>query len=225
MDVFSGKGLTCIRSERIVFAGFNFSVKAGDALVLSGPNGSGKSSLLRLMAGISRPAAGQITWRGKSITEDPERFFSDMHYVGHRDAVKQALSVRENLIFHSALRSVTSNIDNALDLTGLAALADVPARMLSAGQTRRLALARMLSSPAPLWLLDEPTVALDTVSVERLRAAIVSHREGGGIVIASTNVPLNIEDGVSVDISTFARENATLWSNDIADELGTARRI
>ena len=225
MDVFSGKGLTCIRSERIVFAGFNFSVKAGDALVLSGPNGSGKSSLLRLMAGISRPAAGQITWRGKSITEDPERFFSDMHYVGHRDAVKQALSVRENLIFHSALRSVTSNIDNALDLTGLAALADVPARMLSAGQTRRLALARMLSSPAPLWLLDEPTVALDTVSVERLRAAIASHRKGGGIVIASTNVPLNIEDGASVDISTFASENAILWNNGIADELGTEKRI
>ena len=225
MDVFSGKGLTCIRSERIVFAGFNFSVKAGDALVLSGPNGSGKSSLLRLMAGISRPAAGQITWRGKSITEDPEHFFSDMHYVGHRDAVKQALSVRENLIFHSALRSVTSNIDNALDLTGLAALANVPARMLSAGQTRRLALARILASPAPLWLLDEPTVALDTVSVERLRAAIASHREGGGIVIASTNVPLNIEDGASVDISTFARENATLWSSGIATELATAERI
>lgn len=225
MDVFSGTGLTCIRCERIVFAGFNFSVKAGDALVLSGPNGSGKSSLLRLMAGISRPAAGQITWRGKSITEDPERFFSDMHYVGHHDAVKQALSVRENLIFHSALRSVTSNIDNALDLTGLAALADVPARMLSAGQTRRLALARILASPAPLWLLDEPTVALDTVSVERLRAAIASHREGGGIVIASTNVPLNIEDGASVDISTFARENATLWGNGIADESGPAIRI
>ena len=135
------------------------------------------------------------------------------------------MSVRENLIFHSALRSVTSNIDNALDLTGLTALADVPARMLSAGQTRRLALARILASPAPLWLLDEPTVALDTVSVERLRAAIASHREGGGIVIASTNVPLNIEDGVSVDISTFARENATLWSNGIADELGTEKRI
>ena len=177
------------------------------------------------MAGISRPAAGHITWRGKPITEDPERFFSDMHYVGHRDAVKQALSVRENLIFHSALRSVTSNIDNALDLIGLAALADVPARMLSAGQTRRLALARILASPAPLWLLDEPTVALDTVSVERLRAAIASHREGGGIVIASTNVPLNIEDGASVDISTFARENATLWSSGIATELATAERI
>ena len=225
MDVFSGKGLTCIRSDRIVFAGFDFSVKAGNALVLSGPNGSGKSSLLRLMAGISRPAAGQITWRGRSITEDPEGFFSDMHYVGHRDAVKQALSVRENLVFHSALRSVTSNIDNALDLTGLTALADVPARMLSAGQTRRLALARILTSPAPLWLLDEPTVALDTVSVERLRAAIASHREGGGIVIASTNVPLNIEDGALADISAFARENATLWSNGIADELGTAKRI
>ena len=142
MDGFTGMGLACIRSERIVFAGLDFSVEPGAALVLSGPNGSGKSSLLRLMAGISRPAAGHIAWRGSPIADDPETFFADMHYVGHRDAVKLALTVRENLAFHGALRPGTPDIDGALERVGLAALADLPARMLSAGQTRRLALAR-----------------------------------------------------------------------------------
>ncbi|MGB0630260.1 MAG: heme ABC exporter ATP-binding protein CcmA [Alphaproteobacteria bacterium] len=217
MDGFTGTDLACIRSERIVFAGLGFSVAPGDALVLSGPNGSGKSSLLRLMAGISRPAAGEITWQGTSIADDPERYFADMHYVGHRDAVKPALSVRENLVFHCALRTAPPDIDRALDLTGLAALADLPARMLSAGQTRRLALARMLASPAPLWLLDEPTVALDTRSVDRLRTAIADHRRGGGIVVASTNVPLGIDDAASIDISNFARDDETLWGDTVGD--------
>ena len=211
MDGFTGTELTCIRSERIVFAGLEFSVAPGGALLLSGPNGSGKSSLLRLMAGISRPATGRVFWRGTPITEDPENYYSNMHYVGHLDAVKQALTVRENLAFHCALRPSAPNIERALDHTGLAALADLPARMLSAGQTRRLALARMLASPSPLWLLDEPTVGLDIKSLERLFAAISDHRAGGGMVVASTNVPLGIDDAVTIDTSVFAKGNETLW--------------
>lgn len=221
MDGFTGTDLACIRSERIVFAGLDFSVMPGAALVLSGPNGSGKSSLLRLMAGIARPAAGRIAWRGSPVTDDPETFFADMHYVGHRDAVKPALSVRENLAFHGALRPGTPDIDGALDRMGLAALADLPARMLSAGQTRRLALARMLASPAPLWLLDEPTVALDTASVDRLRAAIAEHRQGGGMVVASTNVPLGIDDAATIDISDYAREDETLWGDAMDGDSAT----
>ncbi|CAN0477398.1 unnamed protein product, partial [Discosporangium mesarthrocarpum] len=166
MDGFSGTGLACIRSDRIVFAGLDFAVSPGAALILSGPNGSGKSSLLRLMAGIARPAAGEIHWQGAPVSDDPERFFAYMHYVGHRDAVKPALTVRENLAFHAALRTGTAEtqakIEPALESVGLAALADLPARMLSAGQTRRLTLARILATPAPLWLLDEPTIALDS---------------------------------------------------------------
>ena len=218
MDGFTGTGLACIRSERIVFAGLDFSVTPGEALVLSGPNGSGKSSLLRLMAGIARPAAGRIDWQGAPIADDPESFYADMHYVGHRDAVKQALTVRENLAFHCALRVAAPDIEGALELTGLDALADLPARMLSAGQTRRLALARMLASPAPLWLLDEPTVALDTRSVERLRSAIAAHRETGGMVVASTNVPLGIEDAASIDVSAFSRYDETLWGDAVGED-------
>lgn len=213
MEGFTGTGLACIRSERIVFAGLDFAVGPGGALVLSGPNGSGKSSLLRLMAGIAAPAAGGIAWRGAPVRDDPERFFANLHYVGHRDAVKPALTVRENLAFHAAMRPGDADIDGALDSVGLAALSGLPARMLSAGQTRRLSLARLLASPADLWLLDEPTVALDTRSVERMRTAIAGHRARGGVVVASTNVPLGIDDALSVDMADYADGAETLWGD------------
>ena len=218
MDGFWGTELTCIRGERIVFTGLDFSVTPGGALVLSGPNGSGKSSLLRIMAGISQPAKGQIFWRGRPIVEDPETYYRDMHYVGHRDAVKYSLTVKENLSFHCALRPVTASIDRALHLTGLTALADLPARMLSAGQARRLALARLLASPAPLWLLDEPTVSLDTRAMERLIIAIADHRADGGIVILSTNVPLKIKDAGTIDPSVFSTVDEILWDDPLDSE-------
>ena len=218
MDGFSGTGLACVRSNRIVFAGLDFAVSPGGALVLSGPNGSGKSSLLRLMAGIARPAAGNISWQGTPISEDPEMFFARMHYVGHRDAVKPALTVRENLSFHAALRPGPTDINAALDRVDLAALADLPARMLSAGQTRRLTLARILATPAPLWLLDEPTIALDYRAVDRLRGAIDDHRAGGGIIVASTNVPLGIDDATTIDLAAHAPEIDTLWGDESTGE-------
>ena len=232
MDGFEGTGLACIRSDRIVFAGLDFAVSPGGALILSGPNGSGKSSLLRLMAGIASPAAGEIAWNGMPVSEDPERFFAQMHYVGHRDAVKPALTVRENLAFHAALRGgragrpetksnigtdINGDIDRALDNVGLAPLADLPARMLSAGQTRRLTLARILATPAPLWLLDEPTIALDYRAVDRLRAAIAAHRAGGGMIVASTNVPLGIDDAATIDLAAHAPEVDVLWGDDSDD--------
>ncbi len=211
MNAFRGHDLACIRSERIVFEDLEFVVGPGDALVLTGPNGSGKSSLLRIMAGIARPAAGELVWRGRPVGDDPEAFFGDVHYLGHRDAVKAALTVRENLAFHAALRGPTAGIDDALARVGLAALADMPARLLSAGQTRRLALARLFASPAALWLLDEPTIALDRGSVEAVMAAIAEHRAAGGTVVASTNVPLGIDGGASLDVSAFAPASDALW--------------
>jgi len=221
MEGFTGTGLACIRSDRIVFAGLDFAVAPGEALVLSGPNGSGKSSLLRLMAGIASPAAGEILWHGNPVRDDPERFFANMHYVGHRDAVKPALAVRENLSFHAALRGGSADmadINGALGQVGLAALAGLPARMLSAGQTRRLTLARILASPASLWLLDEPTIALDYRSVDRIRAAIAAHRSGGGMVVASTNVPLGIDDAKTVDLADYAEDSETLWGDSVAED-------
>jgi heme exporter protein A len=211
MDGFRGHDLACIRSERIVFEGLDFAVAPGAALVLTGANGSGKSSLLRIMAGIARPAAGALVWQGRPVGDDPEAFFGDIHYLGHRDAVKAALTVRENLAFHAALRGATGSVDAALDRVGLAALAEMPARLLSAGQTRRLALARLFASPAPLWLLDEPTIALDRASVEAVMEAIAAHRASGGTVVASTNVPLGIDGATALDVSAFAPVQGALW--------------
>jgi heme exporter protein A len=195
MPEFAGIGLTCVRGERQVFVGVDFRIRDGGALVLSGPNGSGKSSLLRLMAGLAPPAAGAIVWDGVPVVEDPEAHRARLHYVGHLDALKATLTVAENVMSAAALRGQavgTSDVAAALEGFGLAGLADLPARYLSQGQRRRTALARLLAAPAPLWLLDEPTLALDRESVERLGAAIARHRRTGGRVVVATHVSLEL---------------------------------
>lgn len=222
MGGFSGHDLACIRSERIVFAGLGFALAPGEALILTGPNGSGKSSLLRLMAGIAPPAAGLLRWNGAPVADDREGFSAGTLYLGHRDAVKPALSVRENLAFHMAVRAggaapengPGAGLDGALDRLGLSALADMPARLLSAGQTRRLALARVLATPATLWLLDEPTIALDAPSVAAVVDAIAGHRAAGGMVVASTNIALPIGEAGTLDVSDFAVAQDALWGPD-----------
>lgn len=195
MSEFAGIGLTCVRGERQVFTGVDFDVGAGGALVLAGPNGSGKSSLLRLMAGLAPPAAGTIVWDGVPVVEDPEAHRARLHYLGHLDALKPTLTVAENVASAVTLRGQavgSAEVASALDGFGLAGLGDLPARYLSQGQRRRAALARLLAAPAPLWLLDEPTLALDFDSVERLGAAIARHRRAGGRVVVATHVNLEL---------------------------------
>jgi heme exporter protein A len=209
--MFDGEALRCVRGQRAVFEGLAFSLERGQALVLTGANGSGKSSLLRLMAGLARPAAGRIAWDGAPIAADPEAHGARLHYVGHLDAVKPALGVRENLAVWSALRVGASAVDEALDRVGLGALAGLPARYLSAGQRRRLALARLFAAPAALWLLDEPSVALDRESVAMLIAAIAEHRGAGGICVVSTNVDLAIADAATLDLPRFAAASDSDW--------------
>lgn len=206
MSLFAGRELVCVRGERTVFAGLDFALDAGEALVLTGPNGSGKSSLLRLMAGLLRPARGALTWDGAPISADREAHCARLHYVGHLDAIKPALSVRENLRFWAGLANGPGAGDPgpALAGFGLEPLADIPARMLSAGQRRRLALARLLAAPAPLWLLDEPTVALDAESVGRLEAAVATHRADGGIVVLATHAGIALEPAQELHIARHA---------------------
>lgn len=206
--MFDGEGVRCVRGQRVVFDGLAFSLASGAALVLTGPNGSGKSSLLRLMAGLARPAAGRILWDGAPIAADPEAHGARLHYVGHLDAIKPALGVRENLAVWADLRDGAVAVDSALDRVGLASLAGLPARYLSAGQRRRLSLARLFAVPALLWLLDEPSVALDRESVAMLTEAIALHRQGGGICVVSTNVDLVIADAASLDLPRFAAHSA-----------------
>ncbi|MBM3518237.1 MAG: heme ABC exporter ATP-binding protein CcmA [Alphaproteobacteria bacterium] len=191
--ILTGDGLSCIRGERLVFADLSFRLDGGGALLIRGPNGSGKSTLLRLVAGLLPAAAGTLRWDDLDPRNDPQEHARRLHYVGHLDAVKPALSVAENLAFWIRLRGAPAGGEGAaLARLGLEALFGLPARHLSAGQRRRLALARLAGAAAPLWLLDEPTVSLDEASVAALCAMIVAHRREGGMVLAATHGPLAI---------------------------------
>ncbi len=210
MPAFEGRNLACSRAGRRIFAALNFSVAQGGALILRGANGSGKSSLLRTLAGLLAPADGELLWDGVSVEEDPEAFQEKLCYVGHGNAIKPVLTVHENLAFWSKLYPPKSAdgydglLDQALETFSLTTLRDVPGRQLSSGQSRRLALARLITSPAAVWLLDEPSVGLDDVSLKRLEAAIAGHRADGGLVIAATHTPLDIAAADILLLEDFA---------------------
>jgi heme exporter protein A len=183
--------LDCVRGGRTVFAGIGFAVAGGGALCVTGRNGAGKSSLLRQIAGLVRIARGAITLEGG----DAELSIAEQaHYLGHLDALKPSLSVRENLTFWTRfLGGGDAAIDAALVAVALDALADLPAAYLSAGQKRRLSLARLVAAPRPLWLLDEPTAALDAATQARLAGLMQAHRAGGGIVVAAVHGPIGLD--------------------------------
>ena len=200
-----GEGLACRRGGRLVFAGLDCRLPAGGALLLTGTNGSGKSSLLRLLATLLTPAEGRLSWGGVSITEDAARYRGALHYVGHLEGTKPALSAREMLGFWAALRGEAAPaIDAALAAFGLEIAADWPCRWLSAGQRRRLALARLVAAPAPIWLLDEPTAALDADGEARLVNVIAEHRGTGGRVALATHQPIAVPDADQIVLDDFA---------------------
>jgi len=189
--VLRAEGLAAFRGERLVLRELNFSVPQGGALVLAGPNGSGKSTLLRLLAGLVRPFAGRLLWGEEDALADLPTHAARVAYVGHLDSVKPALTVAENL--HFAAQLAGGMVEDALTPLALDELAELPARMLSAGQKRRLALSRLALSRAPLWLLDEPTLGLDLASVARFGALLAAHRAQGGLVVAATHLPLPLD--------------------------------
>lgn len=191
--------LSCHRGGRDVFSGVSFTVGAGEALTITGRNGAGKSSLLRLVAGFLRPAAGNLRLDGG----DPELSIAEQaHYLGHQDAVKPSLSVAENLRFWAAFLSggdFGDRIDassikapDALEAMGLGGISALPAAYLSAGQRRRLSIARLIAVKRPLWLLDEPTSTLDAAAQGRLAEVMRSHLSGGGLILAATHAPLGL---------------------------------
>lgn len=183
-----GEDLACVRGGREVFDGVSFAVPAGGLMQLRGPNGAGKSSLLRLIAGLVRPAAGRLALDG-GATDVP--LAEQVHYVGHLDALKAALTVAENLRFWAAmLGRADRTVPDALEAVGIGALADFPAAVLSAGQRRRLALARLLAAFRPVWLLDEPTTALDADGRDRLFVLLADHLSAGGLALVATHVDL-----------------------------------
>lgn len=202
-DDFTGRDLACRRGERLIFRALDFALPAGGALVLIGPNGSGKSSLLRLMAGLTPPAAGVLAWGGTELGDDPAVHRSRLHFIGHSDALKPVLSAAETLAFWAKMRGVKADVSPALERFGLARVTDLPCRYLSAGQRRRLALARLIAAPAPLWLLDEPLTSLDAEATAQLLAAIAAHRQSGGRVILSTHASIGIADAARLSLADF----------------------
>lgn len=204
MTLFTGHGLACRRGERLIFRRLGFALEAGEALVLSGPNGSGKSSLLRLMAGLLPPFSGTLSWAGEAIAHDPAAHRARLHLIGHQDAVKSVLTVGETVKFWAGLRGADDGAAAAaVERFGLGPLADAPCRLLSAGQKKRLSLARLLASKAPLWLLDEPTTGLDAAATRNLEGILAEHREAGGIVIATTHIPLALAGAQSLSLTDF----------------------
>ncbi len=171
------------RGERLVFRDLSFELPPGGALLLRGPNGAGKSSLLRALAGLTPLAAGTLRWENENAVEDLPTHAARIAWLGHLDAVKFALTAGEHVPDPAALAAV-----------GLAGYRDLPTKFLSAGQKRRLALARIIASKAPLWLLDEPTNGLDTASIAMLAPVFARHREAGGSIIASTHTPLDLPE-------------------------------
>ena len=184
------ENLSIERGGRTVFEGLSFRMASGQALLVTGPNGAGKTTLLRTIAGFLSPIAGRVTLSGgnRDMTVAEQS-----HFVGHLNAVKANLSAAENAAFWAGfLGGSVGLVDRALALFGLAALADIPAGFLSAGQRRRLALARLLVVPRPLWLLDEPTAALDAEATTTLVESIDAHVEEGGLAVVATHLPLGL---------------------------------
>jgi heme exporter protein A len=193
------RDLACRRGGRLVFAGLSFRAEAGTLMAVRGPNGAGKSSLLRILAGLLRPEAGSVRVEGKSEDEPVA------HYLGHADALKPALTLRETLRFWAALcGGERSGVAEAAGAVGLAHALDLPTGVLSAGQRRRANLARLLLCPRPLWLLDEPTAALDRDGGALLGRLIVEHLAAGGLAIAATHQDLPATAHAALDLAPAA---------------------
>ncbi len=187
-----------VRAERLVLAGVGGAVGRGGALLLRGPNGSGKSTLLRILAGLLPLDEGSITWDGEALDDLPA-WSRRVAYVGHLDALKPGLTVAENL--RPWAQAGGHGIESALAVMGLEALLTIPARFLSAGQRRRAVLARLALSAAPLWLLDEPTTALDAASLARLEAMLAAHRGAGGAVVVATHQDFVLPGATTLELA------------------------
>ncbi len=185
--VLQARDLSSHRGDRTLFSGLSFELATGNLLHVQGANGSGKTTLLRVLCGLIHPDGGEVCWRGTPIDERREAYRRDVHYIGHLNGVKAELTPMENLHFAQALNGRGGDPGAALERMHLFGFEHEPARTLSAGQRRRIALARLLLSPARLWILDEPFTALDVTGIGLLEAIIHEHVEGGGVIVMASH--------------------------------------
>ncbi len=191
-------GLGCVRGDRRLFADIGFTLAGGELLHVTGPNGSGKTTLLRMVCGLVGPVAGEIRWGGELAASLGDEYLRQITYVGHQNAIKDELTGRENLQILAALSGVDIDdhkVADALSRMGLKGYDRLPVKVLSQGQKRRTALARLLISKSPLWVLDEPFVALDTDAVDTLQQTIRTYLENGGMVMLTTHQQVDIKGG------------------------------
>lgn len=210
--LLKGENLAAMRGERLIFANVDFTVGAGEALTLTGRNGAGKSTLMRIIAGLARPFAGEVRWRGELALRQREEFTAEFIYAGHKDGLKTALTARENLEMAARLSGHhAATPDQALERFGILDLADLPVGYMSAGQRRRVALGRLILADAPLWLLDEPLTAIDAATIAVLGEVMREHLADGGLIVAATHAPLPGIEGWTLDIVPPAPED---WLDD-----------
>ncbi len=181
--------LECVRGDNVLFEGLSFSLQQGEAVQITGANGSGKTSLLRILCGLSLPESGQIRWRGESIDTVKEDYYRSLTYIGHKSAIKDDLSVVENVYFASPL-APTQQIEQAIDTVSLAGYEHTACKYLSVGQRRRVALAKLFIIKTRLWILDEPLTAIDQDGVEKLTQCFAQHLANGGSLIFTSHQPL-----------------------------------
>jgi len=207
--------LSARRGEDLIFKDISFDLGKGEALVLTGRNGSGKSTLLRVIAGLLRPETGRVTWHSDAA-ESGMRAAEACHYLGHRNAMKAELSVSENLsfwkdFFGDVRGGKGISVGEAAEAVGLGGITHLPFGYLSAGQQRRMAFAKLLVSRRPVWILDEPTAALDVNAEGVFTALIKAHLAGGGIVLAATHQPLGLENAKELRMTGFAGVGEERW--------------
>ena len=187
--MLEARELLCERDERTLFSGLSFTLNAGEWVQITGSNGAGKTTLLRLLTGLSRPDAGEVLWQGQPLHQVRDSYHQNLLWIGHQPGIKTRLTALENLHFYHR-EGDTAQCLEALAQAGLAGFEDIPVNQLSAGQQRRVALARLWLTRATLWILDEPFTAIDVNGVDRL----AQHTEQGGIVILTTHQPLNVAE-------------------------------
>jgi heme exporter protein A len=193
--VLEARGLRCVRGERELFTDLHLRVESGNCLHVRGENGVGKTSLLRLLTGLSKPESGEVLWGNQSIALDPIAYHRELLFLGHRDALKEDLTALENLQMYAALDDVSLSQEKALATLwrfGLRGRENLPVNCLSAGQKRRVLMARMLTRQAKLWILDEPFNALDIQAVHELQNLIAEHRATGGLVVLTSHQEVSI---------------------------------